>query len=157
MLRVSSPLASAAERGASRCRLRTTLLPRMSSQAGVPASKLRCDEGLGGETQLSWCLPPAACPVRPPWRAGRPAHWRPPCRGGPRPGLYHSVRTPAGSFRKARPAPGPHQARARPAPGFFSEVAWLQCDSLDRWRRSIARPAHDGASVRHNRTLLRSW
>ena len=39
---------------------------------------------------------------------------------------------------KARPAPGPHQARTRPAPGphqartrVFSEVAWLQCDSLD--------------------------
>ena len=38
---------------------------------------------------------------------------------------------------RARPAPGPHQARARPAPGprqartVFSEVARLQCDSLD--------------------------
>ena len=31
-------------------------------------------------------LPPAACPTRPPWRAGRPARWRPPCRGGRRPG-----------------------------------------------------------------------
>ena len=36
---------------------------------------------------LSWCLPPAACPTRPPWRAGRPARLRPPCRGGRRPGL----------------------------------------------------------------------
>ena len=37
MLSVSSPLASAAERGASRCRLRTTLLPRTSSQVAKPA------------------------------------------------------------------------------------------------------------------------
>ena len=37
MLSVSSPLASAAERGASRCRLRTTLLPRTSSQVVKPA------------------------------------------------------------------------------------------------------------------------
>ena len=33
MLSVSSPLATAAERGAPRCRLRTTLLPRTSSEA----------------------------------------------------------------------------------------------------------------------------
>ena len=37
MLSVSSPLASAAERGASRRRLRTTLLPRRSSQVAKPA------------------------------------------------------------------------------------------------------------------------
>ena len=37
MLSVSSPLASAAERGAPRCRLRTTLLPRASSQVVKPA------------------------------------------------------------------------------------------------------------------------
>ena len=37
MLNVSSPLASAAERGAPRCRLRTTLLPRTSSQVVKPA------------------------------------------------------------------------------------------------------------------------
>ena len=36
---------------------------------------------------LSSYLRPAACPTRPPWRAGRPARWRPPCRGGRRPGL----------------------------------------------------------------------
>ena len=37
MLSVSSPLASAAERGAPSCRLRTTLLPRTSSQVAKPA------------------------------------------------------------------------------------------------------------------------
>ena len=37
MLSVSSPLASAAERGATKCRLRTTLLPRTSSQVVKPA------------------------------------------------------------------------------------------------------------------------
>ena len=37
MLSVSSPLASAAERGASRRRLRTTLFPRTSSQVVKPA------------------------------------------------------------------------------------------------------------------------
>ena len=37
MLSVSSPLASAAERGATKCRLRTTLLPRRSSQVVKPA------------------------------------------------------------------------------------------------------------------------
>ena len=37
MLSVSSPLASAAERRASRRRLRTTLLPRTSSQVVKPA------------------------------------------------------------------------------------------------------------------------
>ena len=37
MLSVSSPLASAAERGATKRRLRTTLLPRRSSQVVKPA------------------------------------------------------------------------------------------------------------------------
>ena len=37
MFSVSSPLASAAERGATKCRLRTTLLPRRSSQVVKPA------------------------------------------------------------------------------------------------------------------------
>ena len=37
MLSVSSPWASAAERGAPRCRLRTTLLPRTSFQVVKPA------------------------------------------------------------------------------------------------------------------------
>ena len=33
------------------------------------------------------CLPPAACPTRPPWKAGRPVRLRPPCQRGPRRGL----------------------------------------------------------------------
>ena len=54
------------------------------------ASRLACAATkLGGDPAghlLFWCLPPVACPVRPPWRAGRPARLRPPCRGGRRPG-----------------------------------------------------------------------
>ena len=34
----------------------------------------------------------ASCAVRPPWRAERPARWRPPCRGGPHPGLPWRLR-----------------------------------------------------------------
>ena len=45
---------------------------------------------------------------------------------------YHSVGSAASVLE---PAPGPRQARTRPAPArtrfFFSEVPWLQCDSID--------------------------
>ena len=145
MLSVSAPLASAAERGALRCRLRTTLLPRTRpgrhvsnsaagklqggklredcvegalhrglaggergvrgvrgqqrrvglgalerQDAGVPASKLRCDEGLGGETQQGICYLGVHLQrrVQPVHRGeGRPVRLRPPCRRGRRPGL----------------------------------------------------------------------
>ena len=49
---------------------------------GLQASK--ADASALTAYALFWCLPPVE--VRPPWRAGRPARWRPPCRGGRRPG-----------------------------------------------------------------------
>ena len=47
-----------------------------------------------------------------------------------------SAVSPNSAASVLEPALGPHQARTRPAPGphqarvFFSEVAWLQCDSI---------------------------
>ena len=58
------------------------LASRLASCAATKASVARPSRHL-----LSWCLPAAACPTRPPWRAGRPARLRPPCQGGRRPGL----------------------------------------------------------------------
>ena len=52
---------------------RVGLGPLERRDAGVTASKLRCDEGLGGETSRAFAIlvstSPVECPARPPWRA----------------------------------------------------------------------------------------
>ena len=138
MLSVSSPLASAAKRGATKCRLRTTLLPQRSSQVVKPAQagtlttplpeSCRAASSARIASRALWSAVSYLC-VYLQWKSVHPPSQASPLVGVSNtptplrrkfPHVSQSVgdlASEAGSAASVlEPAPGPHQARTRPAP-----------------------------------------